>query len=121
MGQVVAGLLGGLAARRVIAGLITGLGTLFKSRLGLFIVTAMAWLGINFATIKIAVEPALDLLYGYVSNGSGAGQYAGVAMQWVGVMQLDKAATMIGSAIMAKKIAVAGRLFLFRKGFGARP
>lgn len=121
MGQAVLGIIGGAAARRVIAGVVTGLGTLFKSRLGLFITTAMVWLGINFATIKIAVEPALDLLYGFAQGSGGTGQYGAAAMQWLGVMNFDKAITMIGSAIMTKHAVMAGRLYLFKKGFGAKP
>lgn len=121
MGQVIAGVLGGVAARRIIAGLVTGIGTLFRSRLGLFIASGMLWLGINFATIKIAVEPALDLLYGYAQGGAGGGQFAAAAMQWMGVMNLDKAITMVGSAVMMKHGVMRGRLYLFKRGFGAKP
>lgn len=120
MGQVVGGILGGMAARRMIAGVVTGIGTLFKSRLGLFITSAMLWLGINFATIKLAVEPAIDMLYSYAQS-SGGGQYGAIAMQWMGVLNLDKAITMIGSAVMMKHAVMQGRLYLFKRGFGAKP
>lgn len=119
---VIGGILGGLAARRVIAGIVTGVAHLFKTRLGLFIATAMLWLGINFGTMKMVVEPALDLLYGFVNGGGGAGgQFGAAAMQWMGVMNLDRAVTMIGSAVLIKKAMLSGRLFLFKQGYGAKP
>lgn len=117
---VIGGILGGFAARRGIAGIVTGIGHLLKTRLGLFLATAMLWLGVNFGTMKMVVEPALDLLYGYASGGGG-GTFGGAAMQWMGVMNFDRAITMVGSAVGIKKAMTAGRLFLFKKGYGATP
>lgn len=118
---VIGGILGGLAARRIIAGIVTGFGHLLRSKLGFFILTAFAWLGINFGTMKLLVEPALDVLYGFAQGGGGGGQFASVAIQWMGVMNFDRAITMIGSALTIKWSMNQGRLFLFKKGFGAKP
>ena len=94
---------------------------LAKSRLGLIISTAFVWLGINLATVKIVLEPAIDLLRGYANSGLGGGQMGAVAVNWLGLLQFDRALTMIISAIAAKHAIMAGRLFLFKRGFGAKP
>lgn len=94
---------------------------LFKSRLGLIISTAFLWLGVNFATVKIVLEPAIDLLSGYAQGGMGGGELGTVAVNWLGLLQFDRAITMIISAVVAKHAVMKGRLFLFKRGFGAKP
>lgn len=94
---------------------------LAKSRLGLVIATAFAWLGINFATVKIILEPAIDFLTDSASAGYGGGEFGAVATQWMGLLQFDRALTMIISAVVAKHAIMSGRLFLFKRGFGAKP
>ena len=121
MFQVIGGILAGFASRRIIAGIITGIGYLLRTQIGLIFVSGLLWLGVNFATIKIFVQPSLDLLYSYMQGGGAGGQFGATAMQWLGVMQLDKAATMVGSAVLLKHTVMQGRLFLFKKGFGAPP
>lgn len=106
----------------IVTAILTGLMWLFKSRIGLFIATAMAWLGINWGTMKLAVEPAIDLLTGYAQQaGSGGGELGAIATQWMGVMNFDRALTMVISAIAAKYAIMQGRLWLFKRGFGAKP
>lgn len=123
----VPGMIGGLGwlAKKVgnsaiVTGVVAGITYMFKTKLGLFLMGAMIWLGVNWGTIKIIVEPAIDLLYGYANGvGGGGSDYATAAMQWMGVMQFDRAITMVVSAIIAKNAVMQGRLFLFKKGFGA--
>lgn len=107
------------AAGAVVAGVVSGITHMYKTKLGLFLMGAMIWLGINFATIKIIIEPAIDLLEGYADGGLGGGPYASMAIQWLGVLNFDKAITMIISAIVSKHAVMQGRLFLFKRGFGA--
>lgn len=101
--------------------IIRGIGWLAKSRLGLFITSAMVWLGINFGTIKLAIEPAIQQLEQFAAQGAATGQYGAIAMQWAGMLNLDRAITMIVSAVVAKHAILQGRLFLFKRGFGAKP
>lgn len=101
--------------------IIRGIGWLFKSRLGLFITSAMVWMGINFGTIKLVMGPALDQLKNFANSGGGGGQLGAVAMNWAGMLNFDKALTMIVSAVVTKHTIMAGRLYLFKKGFGAKP
>lgn len=100
--------------------LFTGLRLLFLSRIGLWIASALLWLGINFTSVKMVIEPTANLLKGYTSGMSGAGgMYGAIAMQYAGMMNLDRAVTMIVSAYITKQAITSGRLFLFRKGVGA--
>lgn len=100
----------------VVAGIVTGVTYMFKTKLGLFIVTAMIWLGINFASLKIVVEPAIDLLLGYASQpGTGGGDFAAVAWGWMGVLNFDRAITMVVSAVGTRLATARARLFLMRR------
>ena len=101
--------------------IIRGIGWLFKSRIGLFITSAFVWLGINFGTIKLALEPAIEQLEQFAQSGAPGGEMGQQAMQWAGMLNLDKALTMIVSAVVAKHAIMQGRLFLFKRGFGAKP
>jgi len=111
----------GQAFRAFWAQIIRGIGWLFKSRIGLFITSAMVWMGINFGTIKVVVDPALRQLEAFANSGGGGGQMGALAMNWAGMLNLDKALTMIVSAVVAKHAIMAGRLYLFKRGFGAKP
>lgn len=104
----------------IIAAILSGVVYLFKNRLGLFIMSAMVWLGINFATINLVVEPAIDTLEAY-ANGmkQGGTGLAAAAGAWIGVMQFDKALTMVISAFATVTLIRKGRLFLFKNGPGA--
>ncbi len=98
--------------------MLVGLGYMMKTRLGLFIATAFLWLGINFASINLIIEPTIDVLTGAVNNvrTGGTGAAAGALSQYVGLMQFDKAITMVVSAVITKHALLKGRLFLFRRG-----
>lgn len=99
------------------AAIIEGLLWLFKSRLGLFIVTAMIWLGLNWVTITVVMEPTFQLLRNYaagVGSGGGVGSFAQHAVRWMGVLNFDKAITMIISAYITRQAVTAGRLFLWK-------
>lgn len=106
----------------IVAGVVSGITYMYRTKLGLFVAGAMVWLGINFATIKLTVEPAIELLLGYADSGSMAGgEFTTTAIGWMGVLQFDKAITMVVSAIVTKTVLLKGRLFLFKRGFGATP
>lgn len=94
---------------------------LLKSRGGFIVSQIMLWLGLNYATIKIVLEPAIGMLRGYAQSGMGGGQLGMVAVNWLGLLQFDRAITMIISAVVAKHVMTQGRLFLFKRGFGAKP
>lgn len=104
----------------IIAALLQGLRYLFMSRLGLFLATALVWLGINLSTINLVLEPTIDLLTGFAqgSNGGG-GEYWGIAQSYAGVLNFDRAITMVVSAYVTKVTIMKARLFLFKSGVGA--
>jgi hypothetical protein len=110
--------------RWLVVPLVTVWGHLVKTRLGLFILTAFAWLGINFGTVTLVLEPAIQTLTGLsqeLGNGSGGGQYAAVAGAYIGIMQFDRAITMVISAVIIKHSLLKGRLYLFKRGVPGTP
>lgn len=108
-------------AGAIVAGVVSGITYMYRTKLGLFIMGAMIWLGISLATVKIILEPAIELLEGYASGGMPGGDFGVAAVQWMGVLNFDRAITMVISAIVSKHAVVQGRLFLFKRGFGAKP
>lgn len=107
------------ASMAIVAGVITGITYMFKTKLGLFVMGAMVWLGVNWGSYKLIIEPGIDLLLDYAQGGMGGGEYAATAIAWMGVLKFDVSITMVISAIVAKHAAMQGRLFLFKRGFGA--
>lgn len=103
----------------IIAALLQGLRWLLMSRLGLFIVTALTWLGINLSTVNLILEPTMELLENFAQGQGGGGEYFAIAQQWGGVLHFDDALTMVISAYVTKQVVMQGRLFLFRRGVGA--
>lgn len=98
---------------------IVGIGFLLKSRLGLFIATAFIWLGINFASLNLVIQPTIDILTGFAQDagsGGGVGEFAQAASSYMGILQFDRALTMIISAVITKYALLQGRLFLFKRG-----
>lgn len=101
--------------------LVVAFGYLLKTRMGFIILTAFTWLGINFTTIKLVIEPAITLLQGVTENvgTGGTSAFAAAAAGYMGIMQMDRAVTMIISAVATKHLVTQGRLFLFKRGVGA--
>ena len=94
--------------------LVTGVGHLFKSRSGIFIFGIMAWLGINLTTMMLVIAPAIAMLEAMTSNISAEGStnFAKVAGQYAGLMQIDRAVTMIISAVFTRHAMRKSLLFL---------
>lgn len=103
--------------------LVVAIGTMMKSRLGMFILAAMMWLGINFTTVKIIIEPALDVLTGFAQTaGTGNGTAIGMAMaQYMGIMKFDLAITMVISAIVSRNLVQSQGLRLTRAAVPGTP
>lgn len=100
----------------LVAFLVNGLRILFMTRIGLWIGTALVWLGISWGTMNMVLEPALDQLRNFSQGGGSTGQFIDVAKQWAGVLNFDKALTMVIGAFVTKKAVGAARLFLMKRG-----
>lgn len=104
--------------------LLVAIGSLMKSRLGMFILAAFMWLGINFTTIKIIIEPALDVLTGLAETAGTGGSGSAVAMaaaQYMGIMKFDLAITMVISAIVSRNLVQSGGMRLTRAAVPGTP
>lgn len=100
----------------IISGLITGITWLFKNRIGQFITAILAFLGISLATYTFAVQPFIDQLESMANAGMGGGQFSAFALNFLGIMNFDKALTMIISAVAAKHAVGAGKVFFKKVG-----
>jgi hypothetical protein len=95
------------AAVPLIAGWIaTAIAWFFKNKLGQWIVAAMAFIGIQFATNEFAVGPILDQIQASI------GQTGGEAMGWIAFFNLDQYITCIMSAYA---VAAGKRVVLARR------
>lgn len=90
-------------------GWITAAGNLFalimKSRIGGWIVAGLIWLGISITTYKFGVQPFTAA----ISNMLGG---AGFLVNWMGFFGVDKAVTIVLSAIAAKYATGAAKVAL---------
>lgn len=91
----------------LIAGLTGAVGRLVASRVGMWVVSALGFLGLSFATQTIAIEPILSQLQSSMAGVSGD------IAQWMGVLKLDQYVSIIVSAYAIGGIK---RAFLARRG-----
>lgn len=110
----VAGILAGTAARRVISGIVVGLGNLVRSNVGQWVLLGLLWLGLSFGTHEILIQPTLDFIEDHMTANAGGDEFAVAMRAWLGVMGFDKAVSMIVSAYGIRKAAQAGKVFLKR-------
>jgi len=84
----------------------------FESRIGLFILSALVWLGISYGTQTIVIGPAITALQGYVSGMSSGSGMGAVAFNWIGVLRFDVALTMVISAYSTRVSVGAAKVLL---------
>lgn len=90
-----------------IAGALAGLSRLFSTQIGGWIATAALALGITLVATEAAVEPMMDMAAGAL------GGMPAQAVQWLGVLNIDKYITIVISAYAAGGIK---RAVLARRG-----
>lgn len=93
----------------IVAAVLTALGWLIRTQIGRWILTALAAIGIGFATKSAVVDPIID----YVLNTVGG--VPGDIADWMGYMNIDKYITIVLSAYSA----AAGKRVILRKVTGA--
>lgn len=99
----------------IIAAFMEGLMWLFRNKLGGWILEACVFLGISWAVHHVAVEPFINYVKA-MAQGAGNGSHLSVTMvNWAGVLQFDRALSMIISAVATKVGVSGGRLFLQRR------
>ena len=99
----------------IISGITSAVMWLFKNRIGQIITAILVWAGVSIASYEFGIDPFIDALRDYAQGGAGGGEYATWALQWMGLLQFDKALTMIISAVAAHHTMNAGRAFLKRR------
>ncbi|WP_425518276.1 DUF2523 family protein [Stenotrophomonas indicatrix] len=99
----------------LIASLLSGLAALFRSQIGTWVVTALAWLGLAWATHEFAVQPWIDNMRAQMTGATPGGEWGSVLMAYAGLMKFDQACTMIASAVVTKFGVNAARAVLVRR------
>lgn len=105
----------GNLAKNVMRGVVVGIATMWRSRVGQFIALGLLWLGLSIGTYTVAIQPTLDLIGDLMTTNHGTGNVAVAMRQWIGVIKFDIAVSMIVSAYGIRKLAQAGRVFLKRR------
>lgn len=90
----------------LIAAATGALSRLIASRVGMWVVSALGFLGLSFATHTVAIEPMLQMVH---SNMAGVG---GDIAAWMGVLRLDQYVSVI---ISAYAVGAIKRAFLARR------
>ena len=99
----------------IIGPVISALVWTFKSRIGLFIASALAWAGLTYGTQKVLIQPTLDLIEAQAASVGGQGDLGGAILGWMGVLQFDVAMTMIMSAFVTKMGVSAAKVMLLKR------
>lgn len=81
----------------------------FSSRIGLFIGSALVWLGLSYTSYSFGVTPFKSVI-------STEFQQTGFIMNWLGFFGVDKAVTIILSAVAAKYAVAGAKVALTKKG-----
>lgn len=95
---------------------------LFKTKGGYIVMSILVWLGINWSSMTLVVDPLIDAIRNYAGasgGGIGSGPWGEAAMAWAGVLRMDQAITMLLSAYTTKVTILNARLFLWKRGVGA--
>lgn len=80
-----------------------------SSRIGVFIASALLWLGLSVTSYKFGVAPFRSL----ISQELGS---AGFLMDWMGFFAVDQAITIVLSAIAAKYAIAGAKVALTKRG-----
>jgi hypothetical protein len=97
-----------LVASGALGVIVAAVSRLVMTRAGLWVVSAMAFLGLQWITYEGLMEPMLDLVQ-QASNGSGI---TGELAEWMGVLRVDAYITIVTSAYL---VGAAKRAFLARR------
>lgn len=79
---------------------------LFASRIGMWVVGALTFLGLNFATNEFLMDPVLDHIR------SAQGGLPAAVTAWAGAFGVDQVITIVMSAYV---VGLSKRVFLARK------
>jgi len=91
------------------APLLAGLSRLFGTRVGQWILSALAFLGLNFVAQEFAVTPLLDQIKSSISGAPGD------ILAWIGFLNVDKYVTLLLSAYATAAAAGALKMRLKKK------
>lgn len=90
----------------IVAGLgaiiIQALMWFFRSQIGRILMLGLAWFGVNYVTLKVVIDPAVEILNGVMNGASSGPGLAPVMYQWMMVLKFPGALSMVVSAYVTK-------------------
>lgn len=98
----------------IVAALMTVLRVMLLAKIGSIIVAGLMFLGLSFAVSNYAIDPMLAALESYVAQIGSGGDAAAVAMQWAGVLNFDKAISVLVSAYTTVWTIKSAKVFLMK-------
>jgi hypothetical protein len=97
----------------IIAALVSALRIMFMAKMGLMAVKLLAFLGLQFVTHKYAIGPLLSQLTAYATAaGSAGGDFGANLVAWMGVLNFDRAISMVISAYSTRATIMQAKTFL---------
>jgi hypothetical protein len=106
-------IVGGMV-RYFIGPMVTAIATLLRSKWGTWVVLALTYLGVGFATQELVLGPILTQITNYAAL-PGGGDFAVAALQTMGILKVDIAITMLTGAMLTRQAVGAARLFFVKK------
>lgn len=95
----------------IVAALMTVMRVLLIAKAGSIVLAVLLFFGFDWAVNKFAIDPALDALSGWMGQ-VGTGHWGAIAMQWAGVLNIDKAVSVLISAFTTKASINSAKVFL---------
>lgn len=99
----------------LVAWIVDAVVWLFTNRIGFMIVSFLAWAGITYGTQKIVTTEVVSQLQSFFSSMGSGGSLGAASLAWLGVLNLDKAMTMIVSCITTKQGLSALRIHILKR------
>lgn len=89
---------------------------LVGSQVGRIILLGLAWFGVNYVTLTVVLDPAVEALQAVMdgASASGSGSMAGLMWEWMLVFKFPGALNMVVSAYVTK-LGVNGATGVFKK------
>lgn len=91
----------------IIAAIVAAIGRLAATRIGMWLLSALAFMGLAWTTQTVAIEPAISQVASHMGGVSGD------LAQWMGVLRLDSYVSIVLSAFT---VGTVKRAILAKRG-----
>lgn len=96
----------------LVAALIHALRIMLMAKAGALVLKILLFFGLAITVNRVAIDPVLNQLEGYVAQLGSTGGTMAVAVQWAGLLRFDEALSMLLSAFATAMLIKQSRVFL---------